>query len=410
MTERIDTVVIGGGQAGLALSYHLDALGVEHLIVERARVAERWRTQRWDSLMFQFPNWSIELPGRAYAGSDPDGFSHRDDVIRFIEDYAAWIKAPLRTGVTVLSLRPAGNPYRYLLVTDHGDLAARNVVIATGPYQRPRIPDHASGLPVDIVQVHAGEYRNPDLLPSGAVLVVGSGASGCQIAEELADAGRKVHFAVGHHRRVPRRYRGRDVFWWRRALGHLDQTVDAAATVPRMPPPLVTGVRGGHDIDIRRYPAKGMTLLGHVLYIRDGRIALAADLEHNLRLGDQAFEQFTLAVDRHVTSEGIEAPREDGDAAPGPASTALETMSELDVRAAGIGSVIWATGYAQDFSWVELPIFDEHGLPVQRRGATPAPGIHVLGLPWLYKAKSSFLYGVGEDAEYVARQIAAAPA
>jgi len=246
--EKFETVVIGGGQAGLAMSHHLAVLGCEHVIFERARVAERWRSQRWDSLMFQFPNWSIELPGRAYSTGNPDGFARSDEVLRFIEDYCAWIKAPIRTGANVSAVRAQPSAGGYEIISDMGPVAARNVVIATGPYQRPRLPTCHRSLPSGVVQVHAAAYRNPAALPDGAVLVVGSGASGCQIADELLESGRRVYLSIGQHRRVPRRYRGRDVFWWRRELGELDQTVDTTPASRRMPAPLVTGVHGGYDI------------------------------------------------------------------------------------------------------------------------------------------------------------------
>ena len=405
MTETIDTVVIGGGQAGLAMSYHLRRLGREHVILERARVAERWRTQRWDSLRFQFPNWSIELPGLAYAGSEPDDFAPRDDVVRFLEGYAAWIEAPLSTSVNVLSLRASANSGHYDVVTDRGDLRARNVVIATGPYQRPRVPAIAPGFPAEVAQVHASEYRNPQALPPGAVLVVGSGASGCQIAEELIVAGRQVYFSVGRHSRVPRRYRGRDVFWWRRELGHLDRTTASTPKARRVPAPLVTGVGGGHDIDIRRYAGSGMTLLGHVRSAGGGRIALDPDLEQNLALGDSHFADFTREVDDYVQRSGIDAPPAEGEARATAASVPPQAVDELDLRAAAVGSVIWATGYSLDFGWVELPIFDRLGDPAHRRGVTAAPGVYLLGLAWLAKQKSSFLCGVGEDAEFLASHI-----
>ena len=401
--ERVETVIIGGGQAGLVMSYHLHRLGREHVIVERARVAERWRTQRWDSLMFQFPNWSINLPGQSYAGDDPDGFSHKDQIVKFLEDYCESIAAPLRTGVTVCSLRAASRAGRYVLVTDHGELEARNVVIATGPYQRPNIPRLSSGCPVHVFQTHASEYRNAAALPTGAVLVVGSGASGCQIAEELLEAGRRVYLCVGRHRRAPRRYRGRDVFWWRRELGHLDLTAEATPKDRRTPGLLLTGTNGGHAVNLRQFAARGMTLLGHLRAIHESRIALDSDLEDNLRAGDQACDEFKGDVDDYVTRMGIDAPRLPGDAVQPRESQ--ESIGEIDVRASAISSVIWATGYALDFGWVELPIFDELGEPVHRRGITPVPGVYVLGLAWLHKRKSSFLYGVGEDAEYLAERI-----
>lgn len=406
MKEDIETVIVGGGQAGLAMSYYLGQCGREHIILERARVAERWRTQRWDSLMFQFPNWSIELPGRSYTGLDPEGFSHRSDIVAFIEDYADRIKAPLRTGVEVRSLRRAAHPGRYLLSTNAGTVEARNVVIATGPYQRPRIPSLAKGIPPGFFQVHAGEYRNPQGLPPGGVLVVGSGASGCQIAEELLKAGRQVFFAIGRHRRVPRRYRGHDVFWWRRELGHLDQRARDTPREQREPPPLVTGIGGGHDVDIRSYAKDGMRLLGHVRDIGGGRVVLADDLGESLAAGDRAFDEFTSAVDDYLQGRGA-APSDTHQ----PISRETPaTVQEIDLHASQIQSVVWATGYVLDFRWIELPVFDARGEPVQDRGATSAPGIYFLGLPWMYKVKSSFLYGVGEDAQFLAERICAAPA
>jgi putative flavoprotein involved in K+ transport len=406
MSEHIETVLVGGGQAGLAMSYHLSQRGREHVVLERSRVAERWRTQRWDSLMFQFPNWSIELPGRAYSGSDPDGFSHKSEVLAFIEDYAVRIRAPLRTGIEVLSLRAAPHRGRYLVSTDAGVFETRNVVIATGPYQRPRVPSLSAGLQPDVLQVHAGAYRNPHELPPGAVLVVGSGASGCQIAEELLAAGRQVFFAIGRHRRVPRRYRGHDVFWWRRELGYLDQKAQDTDKEQRLPPPLVTGIGGGHDVDIRSYAKNGMTLLGHVLEIRDARIALAGDLEESLVAGDRTFDEFTSAVDDYLRGHDIDAAEVPTSISPGITSNPID---RIDIRASNIRSVVWATGYRLDFRWVELPIFDARGEPVQRRGVTSAPGIYFLGLAWMHKVKSSFLYGVGEDAEYLAERICEVP-
>jgi putative flavoprotein involved in K+ transport len=406
MSEHVETLIVGGGQAGLAMSYHLSERGREHLVLERSRVAERWRTQRWDSLMFQFPNWSIELPGRAYNGSDPDGFSHKSEILGFIEDYAAWIKCPLRTGVEVLSLRAGPLRDRYIVSTNAGVFETRNVVIATGPYQRPRVPPLSAGLPPDVRQVHAGAYRNPHELPPGAVLVVGSGASGCQIAEELLGSGRRVLFAIGRHRRVPRRYRGRDVFWWRRELGYLDQKEQDTPKERRLPPPLVTGIGGGHDVDIRSYAKDGMTLLGRVLEIRDARIVLAGDLEESLAAGDRSFDEFTSAADDYLRGHDIDAAQVSTPISPAITSKPIE---RIDIRASDLRSVVWATGYQLDFRWVELPIFDPRGEPVQLRGVTSAPGIYFLGLAWMYKAKSSFLYGVGEDAEYLAERICEVP-
>lgn len=400
MIEQVETIVVGAGQAGLAMSHCLSEAGREHLLLERAAVADRWRSQRWDSLMFQFPNWSLELPGKRYDGPAPEEFSHKDQVRSFIEEYARQIDAPVRTGVDVRSLCADGDDYA--LDTTVGSYRAKCVVIATGPYQRPRVPPIAAGLPKGIMQVHAGDYRNPAQFPSGAVLVVGSGASGCQIAEELLAAGRNVFFAIGRHRRVPRRYRGQDAFWWRRELGLLDLTVDEVPPGDRPPPPLVTGIGGGHTVSLRGYANDGMRLLGHVRDIRDGKLFLADDLERNLAAGDRSYDDFTAAIDRHIANSGLgladEPLREVRSAPP-------SQPEVLDLHTERITSVIWATGYVCDFTWVHLPIFDERGLPVQRRGATAAAGVYFLGLPWMHKAKSSFLYGVGEDARQIAEHL-----
>jgi putative flavoprotein involved in K+ transport len=378
------------------MSYCLSEVGREHIILERASVADRWRTQRWDSLMFQFPNWSLELPGKKYDGPAPEAFSHKDEVRTFIEEYARQIRAPVRTGVEVRALGEERNGY--MLATSAGEYRAKHVVIATGPYQRARIPPIAEGLPEGVAQVHAGEYRNPAQLSPGAVLVVGSGGSGCQIAEELHAAGRRVFFAIGRHRRVPRHYRGYDAFWWRRELGMLNVTVDEVA-VERRQPPLVTGIGGGHTVCIRSYAKEGMTLLGHVQEIRDGKLFLANDLECNLAAGDRTYDDFTAAVDRHIEDQGLGFPEE---AFSDERATRPAHREMLNLRDEGIGSVIWATGYVHDFRWVRLPIFDERGLPMQRRGATSVRGIYFLGLSWMHKAKSAFLGGVGEDAQHIA--------
>lgn len=405
--ERIDTVIVGGGQAGLAMSHQLRRRGCEHVVLERARVAERWRTERWDSLRFQFPNWSIELPGLRYDHADRDAYAHKDEVLAFLEMYCARIDAPIRTGIAVRALRASSPPYRYALRTDGGEILARNVVVATGPYQRARIPRLASGVANGITQLHASEYRNPDELPPGGVLVVGSGASGCQIAEELLARGRRAYLSVGRHRRVPRRYRGRDAFFWRRAIGELDRTADAVPPEARLAAPLVTGVGGGHTIDLRDYAKDGMTLLGHLVAIDGMHVRLARDLETNLAAGDRTFEEFVAAVDDYVTRADVSCGPPDCDPRTGQAGAA-SCPDELQLDAAGVTAIVWATGYRLDFGWIDPAILDQRGAPLHRRGVTAAPGLYFLGLAWLHKPTSSFLCGVGEDADYLATQIARA--
>lgn len=406
MAERVETVIVGGGQTALALSYHLRALGREHVILERARMAERWRSERWDSLVFQFPRYSMTLPGAGPPPGDPDGFPPRDEVVRFLEDYRARIAAPLREGVTVRAVTATSGPGRYRVDTDAGAYAADHVVAATGPYQTPATPPAAAGLPAGIAQVHASRYRNPAGLPTGGVLVVGSGASGCQIAEDLLDAGRTVHLSVGHHRRLPRRYRGRDVWWWIEQIGVLDQRVEERPDGPPTPNPLVTGARGGHDIDLRDYAAAGVTLLGHLQGVQDGRGYFAADAAEEIARGDQGLVSFAKATEAWAERAGLGRPAEHERLDRPLPAPRLDAPAFLDLREAGIGAVVWATGYRPDYGWVRLPVLDAAGEAVHRRGASACPGFYFLGLPWLSKLKSSVLSGVGEDAERIAAAIA----
>lgn len=409
MTASSETVIVGGGHAGLALSYHLGRLGRPHVILERGRVAERWRSERWDSLMFQFPNWSLRLPGHEYRGDRPDGFATREEVIAFIERYRELVNAPVRTGVRVDCVRPVDGGFR--LETSSGDVDAANVVVATGPYQEPILPAVRHALPPTIVQVHASSYRNPAQLPAGAVLVVGSGASGCQIVEDLLAAGRTVYLSVGRHRRYPRRYRGHDMFWWMERIGALDQTLDERPDARERPNPLVTGVGGGHEIDLRDYAAAGVTLLGHLEAVTGSRLHLADDLESLLAAGDESVGVFTRTVDACIARSGLAAPTEAappaGSLRPVPPRVVSPPIRELDLAASGIMAVVWATGFRRDFSWIDAPVFDGRGEPIHRRGVTGCAGLYFLGLPWLHKLKSSVLCGVGDDAAHLADHIAA---
>jgi putative flavoprotein involved in K+ transport len=407
--DSVETLIVGGGQAALALSYHLRALGREHLILERARVAERWRTERWDSLTFQFPSWSIRLPGHEYQAGDPEGFAPRDEIVRFLEGYRAKIAAPVRERVTVRAVSAPRDGGRFLVQTDAGDYEAAHVVAATGPYQAPALPPAAAALPPDLAQVHSSRYRSPEALPPGAVLVVGSGASGCQITEDLIETGRTVFLSVGHHRRVPRRYRGRDVFWWMDRTGRLDQTLEQRQGARGAPNPLVTGARGGHDVDLRNYIRQGVVLLGHLRDARDGRLFFADDVTEQIARGDEGMVEFARRVDEWAVRAGMGPPRDEDRVDRLPPLPSLRTPETLDLRTAGISSVIWATGFRPDFGWVRLPVLDAIGDAVHRLGATACPGFYFLGLPWLSKLKSSVLCGVGEDAERIADAIAGRP-
>jgi putative flavoprotein involved in K+ transport len=400
--EHIETLIIGGGQAGLTMSHRLSQRGRPHLVLERHRIAERWRTERWDGLRFQFPNWSVRLPDFAFRHDDPDGFTTSAAIVDFITAYADFIKAPIRCGVEVSALR-TGDTMRFLAETSRGPIAANNVVVATGPYQRARIPD----LPMDgsVFQVHASHYTNPTQLPEGAVLIVGAGASGAQIAEELLRAGRPVYLCVGEHKRMPRRYRGKDLIRWLEVM-KLDQTsVEQRGASTALP--LITGAYGGHTIDLRRFAADGVTLLGRLQAVQDGVLHFADDLADSLAQGDVAHGGFLDRVDEYIARENLDAPPEPEARIrlPDPPSVSTPIRS-LDMRASGINSVLWSTGYSFDYSWLHLPVLNARGEPQHRHGVTDVPGLYFLGLQWLSKMNSSFLSGVGDDAARLADHIA----
>jgi putative flavoprotein involved in K+ transport len=406
MDERHDIVVIGAGQAGLAMSYWLSARGREHVVLERASVAERWRRERWDSLYFQFPNSFLQLPGFEYRGPEPNAFAHHGEIIRYVEDYGRKIAAPVQLGVDVRALAHDEQAGIFRLIADRGSLTAQRVVIATGPFQRPLIPECAAALPPDIVQMHASAYHNPGQLPPGSVLIVGSGSSGCQIAEELQHSGRTVYLSVGRHRRIPHRYRGRYMLDWLADLGIFDLPVDNLSGGEMPPPLVVTGVNGGHGINLRRFAAEGIVLLGSLVGIQDGKAGLGADAEQRMTEADQAAQDLVQQVDEYVRRMGLVAADPDPrDVLELDASAHLTFPATLDLKAAGISTVIWCTGYAFDFEWVRLPIFDERGRPAQRRGVTACRGAYFLGLHWMHTFKSGTLFGVGQDAEYLAEHM-----
>ena len=402
-TEAIDTLVIGGGQAGLVMSYRLKQRGIPHLVLERARIAERWRSERWDGLKFQFPNWSVRLPDFAFPHTDPDAFATADEIVKYIDAFAAFVAPPIRCGVEVTRLqrRDGGG---FIAETPEANIEANNIVVATGPYQRPLMPDLLRDHPV--FQVHANSYRNPDQLPSGAVLVVGAGASGAQIAEELHRAGRRVFLAVGQHTRMPRRYRGQDLTWWFGALRLFEMTAEQRG--PIRVNPSITGAYGGYTIDFRRFAADGITLLGRVLAARDGVLDIAPGLAESIANGDTYYTGFLDMLDAHVERHGLDLPAD-------PAARIVladpicvtEPIRRLDLGQSDIHAVIWATGYDVDFSWIDLPVRASSGEPVHRGGVTEVPGLYFLGLPYLSKLYSAFLSGVGDDAAVLAGHIAA---
>jgi putative flavoprotein involved in K+ transport len=400
LTEQVETLVVGGGQAGLVMSDMLRRRGNPHLVLERGRIAERWRSERWDGLRFQFPNWSVRLPDCPFPHADPDGFATSGEIVDYLDAYATQIDAPIRCGVAVTALRRNGNGKGYLIQTSAGSIRATNVVIATGPYQRPVFPDlpFADG---GLFQIHASAYKEPEQLPAGAVLIVGSGASGAQIAEELVRAGRRVYLSVGRHKRMPRRYRGRDLIWWLAAMG-LDQT-PVEARGPDATLPLITGAYGGHTIDFRQFVSEGVTLLGRLRSVRGGILQLADDLGESLTYGDAAYSAFLDRVDSYVEQQAMNLPAEPAARATRPDPPFVSApLRRLDIRRVGLSSVIWATGYKFDFSWIDLPVLNARGEPAHDHGIAPLPGIYFIGLPWLSKMTSSFLSGVADDAARLA--------
>ena len=402
--ERVETLVIGGGQAGLAMSYRLKQRGLSHLVIERGRIAERWRSERWDGLRFQFPNWSVRLPDFPFPHIDPDGFATSQQIIDFIEAYAAFVAPQIRCGIAVTRLRRRDDTAGFVAETSSGAIEAENVVVATGPYQRPLVP-HLLDDDTGLFQVHASRYLNPDQLPSGAVLVVGAGASGAQIAEELSRARRKVFLSVGQHSRLTRRYRGHDLIWWLAEM-RIDQT-PVEERGPRRLLPVISGAYGGQTVDFRRFAAEGIMLLGRVVTAKDGMLDIAPDLAANLADGDLRYTTFLDMVDAYVERRGLDCPDDPSarTALPDPPCVSAP-LRRLDLRAEGIRSVIWATGYGVDFSWIDLPLFTARGEPVHVHGITDVPGLYFLGLQWLSKMSSSFLSGVGDDAARLADHIA----
>jgi putative flavoprotein involved in K+ transport len=399
--ERVETLVIGGGQAGLTMSHHLKQRSLPHLVLERHRIAERWRSERWDGLRFQFPNWSVRLPDFAFPHDDPDGFATSVDILRFIEEYAAFVDPSIRCGVAVTRLHRDGNGF--VAETAQGAIAADNVVVATGPYQRPLMPDLLSN-DTGVFQIHASGYANPEQLPEGAVLVVGAGASGAQIAEELSRAGRRVFLAIGQHTRMPRRYRGRDLTWWFEALRVFDMLPEQRSTRVN---PSITGAHGGRTIDFRDFAQEGITLLGRVVAARDGVLDIAPGLAQSLAQGD-AYYGFVLGMmDEYARQSGLDLPDDPGARARRPDPPCVtEPIRSLDLRAENIGAVIWATGYGLDFGWIDIPVFDAAGEPSHRAGVSEIPGLYFLGLQWLSRMKSAFLSYVGDDAADLADHIA----
>ena len=393
-----DTLVIGAGQAGLAMSRCLADRGVDHIVLERGRVAERWRTERWDSLRLLSPNWMSRLPGWSYAGPDPHGFMTADEVVTYLADYATASDAPVVEDSAVLHLRRSGTGF-VVTTTDQAWRAA-HVVMATGWCDQPAVPVFAAALDAAIAQVVPSRYRNPRELPDGGVLVVGASATGVQLADELAAAGRTVVLAVGRHSRLPRRYRGMDIFWWLERIGSLDRTIDEMPdpAAARHEPSLQLVGRPDHaDLDLATLQAAGVELAGRLAGVDGTAVRFAGDLPSTVAAVDARRRQLLAAIDAHIDASGLAA--EVLDPVTPPPVTVGGARDRLDLRARGITSVIWATGHRRTYPWLALPVLDGAGEIRHRHGVTPVPGLYVLGQRFQHRRRSSFIDGVGRDAD-----------
>jgi len=402
--ENVETLIVGGGQAGLAMSEHLGKRGLSHLVVERHRIAERWRTERWDSLVANGPAWHDRFPTQTFADIDPDSFATKDRIVVYMEAHAKKNNTPIRCGVEVTSLERKADGSGFRADTTGGMIEAKNVVVATGPFQKPLIP---TVVPAEagVMQIHSSAYRNPRQLPDGAVLVVGAGSSGAQIADELLRAGKTVFLSVGPHDRPPRAYRGKDFVWWLGALGKWDaKTIEPGMEHVTI---AVSGAYGGHTVDFRRLAERGVTLVGRAEKYSSGELHFATDVAQNVARGDANYLSVLDEADAHIAQHKLDFPEEPDARKLGSfeLNDANATQS-LNLRDKGITSIVWATGFALDFGWMKTGEFDDKGRPVHQRGVSTVPGLYFLGLAWLSRRASPFIWGVWHDAEYLASKIA----
>ncbi|MCG9889644.1 MAG: MSMEG_0569 family flavin-dependent oxidoreductase [Thermosynechococcaceae cyanobacterium MS004] len=406
MKTHYSVIVVGGGQAGLSVSYCLKERGLDHIIFEKNEIAHSWRSKRWDSFCLVTPNWQCRLPGYPYPGNDPHGFMQKDAIVQYVEDYAASFGAPVQEGVSVSSLRKTSNAGTFEVSTTLGEYTADQVVVAVGGYHIPKLPKIAQRFPESIVQIHSSEYKNPQSLPDKAVLVVGTGQSGCQIAEDLHLAGKQVHLCVGGAPRSPRRYRGKDVVDWLDQMGYYNLSIDEHPQKDKVRTNAnhyVTGRDGGREIDLRQFALEGMKLYGRLQSLNGSTLQFCEDLKQNLDNADTVAESIKKSIDEFIEKHHIEAPI---DPLYQPVWEPDTDDLTLDYNAADIGAVIWCTGYQSDFSWIEIPVFDGKGYPGHKRGVTGVRGLYFLGLPWLYTWGSGRFSGIARDAIYLADCIA----
>ena len=405
MQTHYSVIIVGGGQSGLSMSYCLKEKGIDHIIFEKNAIAHAWRDKRWDTFCLVTPNWQCQLPGYPYPGSDPHGFMQKDAIVDYIKSYAASFDSPVHEGVEVLKVRK-NNDDRFELTTSIGLYTADQVVIAAGSYHTAKIPKFSERFPDTIQQLHASEYKNPQSLPE-SVLVVGTGQSGCQIAEDLHLEGKTVHLSVGSAPRTPRLYRGKDVVDWLDQMGYYDLSIEdhpQKETVRNKANHYVTGRDGGREIDLRHFALEGMNLYGRLKTVTQTTIEFEHNLKQNLAQADAVAESIKKTIDTFIEKHQIEAPIEPPYC---PVWEPLEEVVSLDYQAAKIDAIIWCTGYQSDFRWVEVPVFDGKGYPGHERGVTSVWGLYFLGLPWLYTWGSGRFSGIARDAYYLADYISA---
>ena len=400
--KHIDTVIIGGGQAGLAMSRCLTEYHIDHVILERGRVGERWRSERWDSLRLLTPNWQSRLPHFHYDGKHPDDFMTMPEFTRHLEGYAESFEAPIQTGTTVQIVERL-NDRRFRIATDNGDWLANNVVVATGFCDTPRVPAFSAAIPTDIVQVVPSDYRNPSQLPQGGVLVVGASATGLQIADELAQTDRKVTLAVGTHVRVPRRYRGKDILYWMDAMGAFNAPADPGEE-RKTPPPQLVGTPENRNIDLGELQKNGVRLAGRAISAHGDRVHFADDLDAKIEAADSQMMQLLAKIDGFIASSSALAPAADLDSITAVKVRTAPTV--IDLRTENIRTVVWATGYERLYPWLKIPVLDDRGEIPHAGGVTPEPGLYVLGMRFQRSKGSNLIDGVGRDAEVLSDLLA----
>ncbi len=402
---EIDTLVIGAGQAGVATSEHLSKLGVPHLVLERNRIAERWRSERWDSLVANGPAWHDRFPGLEFEGFGDEDFVPKEKIADYFEAYAEKFNAPIRTGVEVKSVVRNEDCPGFTIETSEGVIVANRVVAATGPFQKAAIPPIAPKIE-GLTQIHSAQYRNPQQLPEGGVLVVGAGSSGVQIADELQRSGKDVYLSVGAHDRPPRSYRNRDFVWWLGVLGEWD--AEAMKPGTEHVTIAVTGAHGGNGtVDFRALAHQGINLVGLTDNFDGNKVTFRSNLVENVARGDQNYLNLLDAADAYIERNNLDLPKEP-EARKMLADPACMTdpILELDLAEAGITSIIWATGFRVDYSWLQVNAFDDAGKPAHQRGVSTEPGVYFVGLPWLSRRGSTFIWGVWHDAKHIADHIA----